>query len=702
MFRSTPALLLLVTLPRALKRVFLGLAALVVVAPLAAQTPNKPPSGYVRCATEHRQCNFIGSANVVYGAGTTWTAPRTFAGGVRCSNDVFGDPLFGVLKSCHFASNVVNEPPAGYKQCATQNQRCVFTGTANVVYGAGTKWTTPRTATNGVACNNSTFGDPIPRVSKACFYAQASTPPVASSQRDAVRLAEQATFGPTEALIAQIRSQGAAKWVADQMALSGSRYSSGGTAEVHQHTAKTDFCMGRGDNCWRDWSSSTPLVWDFYRNAVERPDQLRQRVALALHQILVVSNLEVFGTYGLRGYNNMLLGNAFGNYREILRKVTLSPVMGEYLDNVNNNKNEPNENFARELLQLFAIGTCALNTDGTLRGGICQPTYNNAEVREYAFALTGWTYPAGGSTSYGCWPSGANCQFLEGDMVPVAAFHDTQARTLLNGVSLASGHNATAALNAVLDSLMSHPNMAPFVGKQLIQHLVTSNPSPAYVQRVATAFATGRSGALGTGQRGDMQATIAAILLDPEARSATQSASAGRLREPIQLFTGVLRALEGKTDGDALGWWWGEELRQHIFRSPSVFNYFPPDYPLAGTSLVGPAFGIHNANTALQRMNFINYLLFWNGSDPNASVPNAVGTRLSLGSFAADAEDPARLVDRLSLLLLGDPLPSASRGAVIQAVSTYTQQSSGNDYLNNRVKQAAYLILGSPQYQIAR
>ena len=534
----------------------------------------------------------------------------------------------------------------------------------------------------------------------------APTPPIpptaGTTQRDAVRLAEQASFGPTETLVATIRSQGATKWVADQLVASGSRYTSGGSGAVHQHAASGDFCDAKGSNCWRDWSSSTPLVWDFYRNAVERPDQLRQRVALALQQILVVSNLEVSGTYGLRGYHNMLLDNAFGNYREVLRKMALSPVMGDYLDNVNNDKSAPNENFARELLQLFSVGTCQLNTDGSLKGGSCLPTYDNATVRDYAYALTGWTYPAGGKTSYGCWPKGANCTYLNGDMVPVAAFHDTQVRTLLGGASLPAGHSAPVALNAVLDSLMAHPNTAPFMSKQLIQHLVSGNPSPAYVRRVATAFTTGKSGAFGTGQRGDLQATVAAVLLDTEARTPAPGASAGRLREPVQLFTGMLRALNGRSDGDALGWWWGEELRQHIFRSPSVFNYYPPDYPLPGTQLVAPAFGIHNANAALQRINFANYLVHWNGSDPNANVPNALGTRLNLSAFIADADDPAKLVERLSLLALGEPLPPASRSAVIQAVSAYTKQNNGNDHRINRVRQAAYLVFASPQYQVVR
>lgn len=541
-----------------------------------------------------------------------------------------------------------------------------------------------------------------------------------TTQLDAVRLANQATFGPNEALVAQIRQEGAALWIAGQMnlqrqavkrvpgaadvvttvSLPKSRYTSGGTNAVHKDTTG-DFCADKGSNCWRDWSSSTPLVWDFYRNAVHSPDQLRLRVGLALQEMLVISNYEVSGTYGLRNYNNALLDNAFGNYRDVLKKVILSPVMGDYLDHVNNDKNAPNENFARELLQLFSLGTCLLNADGSLQGGACTPTYDNERVREYAYALTGWTYPAGGATPWGCWPSGANCQFYDGDMVLKASFHNTGPRTLLSGVTLASGNAADVALEAVLNSIMAHQNIAPFVSRHLIQQLVTSNPSPAYVQRVATAFNTGRYTTFGSGNKGDLAATVAAVLLDTEARSAPTN-TAGRLREPIQLFTAVLRALNGRTDGEALGWWWGDEMRQHVFRPPSVFNFYPPDYPVAGTTppLIGPAFGIHNANTALNRVNYINYLLFWDGSNPGTDVPNAVGTKVDLTAFTADATNAATLVDRLSLLALGEPLPTASRTAVINAVNAFASNTDSGR--TNRVKQAAFLVFASPQFQMTR
>ena len=518
-----------------------------------------------------------------------------------------------------------------------------------------------------------------------------------------MRLADQASFGPTEALVASIRAQGVSAWVTAQMGLAGSRYTSGGGGEVHQFTtANADFCDTRGSNCWRDWSSTQPLVWDFYRNAVGQGDQLRQRVAFALQQIVVVNNLEVSGTYGFRNYYNSLLENAFGNYRQVLKKVALSPLMGDFLNNVNNDKAAPNENFARELLQLFSIGTCELNPDGTLKAGVCSSTYTNDVVRAYAYAMTGWTYPVGGATSWGCWPAGTNCRYYGGDMVPVAGLHDTAQRNLLAGITVTAGLTAPAALDKVLDSLMAHPNIAPFIGKQLIQHLVSSNPSPAYVGRVSAAFASGKFQTFGSGVPGDLAATVAAVLLDSEARGDTALRSAGKLREPVQMFAGVLRALNGNTDGDALSWWWGDNLREHVFRPPSVFNFYPPDYPVAGTPLVGPTFGIHSANAALERLNYLTYLLDWGGSAPSASVPGAVGTKVDLSAFLTDAADATKLVDRLSLLALGQPLASVPRTKVIDAVAWWTSSTDATNWQINRVKTAAYLVFASPNFQVLR
>jgi hypothetical protein len=529
---------------------------------------------------------------------------------------------------------------------------------------------------------------------------------------DARRLADQATFGASEPLLAQMQGQSASAWLRAQMALAPSRYVSGKGGDVHRQVQGVFFCdrapYSSDPNCWRDWFSSQPLLWDFFRNATLGEDQLRQRVAFALQQIVVVSNLEVDGTYGLRNYHNMLLQSAFSDWRTLLERVTLSPVMGEYLNHVNNDRAAPNENFARELLQLFAIGTCELEPDGSLKSGRCIATYDNQVVREYAYALTGWTYPAGGSTAWGCWPEGMNCTWYDGQMLPVARYHDNQPRRLLGGATLPATRTPAQALAGVLDSLMAQPSMAPFVSRQLIQHLVTSNPSPAYIRRVSQAFTTGRytpadgSAPFGSGARGDLAATVAAVLLDDEARRAPTSAQAGKLREPVLMMTGVLRALNGRSDGEALGWWWGESFRQHVFRSPSVFNFYSPSFPLPGTQLVAPAFGIHNANTALNRLNFLTYLLEWGGSDPEPAVLNAVGTRVDLSGFVAEADDAERLVQRLERLALGQPLPAAARSQVLTAVRAFSASSDPDNWRTNRVRTAALLIFGSAHWQVQR
>ncbi len=622
------------------------------------------------------------------------------------------------------ASSVASAATAPqWVSAAAEGGEFTTSGLQNVRFGVDGKWVQQFRA-GKVVCTSASFGrDPAVGAVKHCEVYKVVTagttptptptptpPPVGTtptvpSSRNASQLAIQASFGNTEALTAEIKAKGASGWIAAQMKLPSSRYTSGGTARIHQNTSNTAFCDQRvnaGPNCWRDNHSTTPLVWDFYRNATTRGDQLRQRVAFALQQIVVVSGVDSDSTYGMRNYHNMLLDNAFGNYRQVLKKVALSPVMGDYLDNVNNDKAAPNENFAREFLQLFSVGTCLLNADGSLRGGACAPTYDNDMVRDYAFALTGWTYPAGGATPWGCWPRGTNCQFHNGDMVAVAARHDNAARQLLSGVSLRAGLTAPAALEAVLDSLMAHPNTAPFIGKQLIQHLVSSNPSPAYVSRVSAAFTAGRYATFGTGQRGDLAATVAAVLLDAEARSATVTATGGKLRDPVLMFTGVLRGLNGLTDGDALGWWWGEGLREHVFRPPSVFNFFSPTFPVAGTTLVGPSFGIHNAVSAVERLNFLTYLLEWGGSNRSSDVPNSTGTKVDLSRFTAAAADAGRLVDRLSVIATGQTLPVATRAEIITAVSWWTASTDRTNWQINRAKTAAYLVFATPNFQVQR
>ena len=327
---------------------------------------------------------------------------------------------------------------------------------------------------------------------------------------------------------------------------------------------------GSVSTCFRDNYTSFPVQHVFLANAINGPDQLRQRVAFALSQIMVISSTEVGISYAQREYQQMLLNDAFGNYRTLLEDVTLSPEMGLFLNMVNNAKGNvaknthPNENYGREVLQLFSIGPNQLNADGTtvLDGtGAPVPTYTQTQVQGFAAAFTGWTYPAtpGTTSKFG------NPQYFLGPMVAFDAQHDMTAKSLLSGVTTATGQTSAADLKTALDNIFNHPNVGPFIGKQLIQFLVTSNPSPAYVSRVSAVFNND-----GTGTRGNLGAVVKAILLDPEARGTPATpANFGKLREPVEYEVAMLRQFNATSDGVApispiAG------MGQPIFGAPSV------------------------------------------------------------------------------------------------------------------------------------
>jgi uncharacterized protein (DUF1800 family) len=451
---------------------------------------------------------------------------------------------------------------------------------------------------------------------------------------------------------------------------------------------------GSADTCYRDNYTVFPLQRAFFRNAMSASDQLRQRTAFALSQILVISGAELETMHGIGYYQQLLMNFAFANFRDILQEVTLSPAMGEYLDMVNNPKPdpargiEPNENFARELLQLFTIGEVELNADGTRRldaSGEPIPTYDQDAIENLARALTGWTYPPRpGATSR--FP---NPVYYLGRMVPIAAQHDTAAKALF-GQTIAAGQSAEADLNAALDVIFNHPNVGPFIGRQLIQHLVTSNPTPAYVARVTAAFNNN-----GSGVRGDMRAVLRAILLDPEARGDTKTAADfGKLREPVLLVTNVVRALNGASDGVYLNQQ-ASNMGQSVFQAPSVFNFYPPNFPAPGTNLEGPPFKIMLTGTILNRANFANRVLFGGNVNPDTTVAGATGTQLNLQPFQALAANPDQLLDRLNLIFMHNTLSPQARQTILTAVNAYP----ANDPLG-RVRQAAYLIATSAQYQV--
>ena len=492
----------------------------------------------------------------------------------------------------------------------------------------------------------------------------------------AVRFLEQSTFGPTPAFVNQLQQLDFSAFLNDQFAAPMSTYADPGANDPLMPTQQT-----------------------FFTNALTGPDQLRQRVAFALSQIWVISGNTV-PPQGMAPYLRQLLQDAFGNYRTLMTDITLNPGMGNYLNMVNNDKPNPalgthaNENYARELMQLFTLGLDELNTNGTLKldaSGNPIPTYTQDTIQSLAKALTGWTYP----TAPGQTLQTHNPRYWIGPMAAVDSNHDTTAKTLLGGTTLPAGQTALQDLNGALDNIFNRTTLPPFVCKRLIQHLVTSNPSASYVQRVVNAFIAGSFGGFGTGSRGDMEAVIAAILLDPEARRGdsnppTVNPGDGHFREPILFITNLLRVFGATSDGFALVGI-AKNMSEPPLQPPSVFNFFPPDFQIPGTALLGPEFNIQTTATTQIRINFVNSFVF-------GSLGNTTGnmTTVDFTPYATLASDPNALLDSLNALLLHGTMSASARASILAAVNAVPAGSSQN---LNRAKTAIYLIASS-QYQV--
>ncbi len=519
------------------------------------------------------------------------------------------------------------------------------------------------------------------------------------SAADAVRLAKQASFGPTADLVGHIQILGVSGWLDEQFAANGSTY-----ADLLTRTGPTNRCNALtgqdATNCNRDYLSSTPVQMRFYADAVGQPDQLRQRVAFALSQLLVASDLEVKSTPGTAALQQILLDNAFGNYRDILRAVTLNPYMGDYLDMANSSKAAPNENYARELMQLFSIGVTKLNMDGTPQrdsSGAPVASYTSDDVHSVARALTGWTYAKlNGSTA------GTDLDYSK-PMVVNAAVYDTTAKSFL-GTTVSAGATQDASLNAVVDAVFANASTAPYVARHLIEQLVTSNPSPGYVGRVAAAFANN-----GAGVRGDMKAVVRAVLTDAEARGDVKTgAQDGKVKEPALLLAAVGRLLAFKSDGYAFITRDGG-MGEAPFRAPSVFNFYPPDYPLAESTqgLVSPQGKLVTTGTVLARHNLV---YDWTVAGDQTSrgeytaqavIPGATGTQVDWSAWQAFGTDVDGMLDRIDLLLLNRTMSPAQRTAVKAAMTAVTNADAATQ-ARKRAQTALYIVASSPQFQIDR
>jgi uncharacterized protein (DUF1800 family) len=506
----------------------------------------------------------------------------------------------------------------------------------------------------------------------ALFPAAGQTAPALMSDVAAARFLDQATWGPTPTAIAQLEQGGINAWLAAQFKLN--------TSDLPDQPIL--------DSAGKSNRNLIPVQRAFFENAVSGQDQLRQRVAFALSEIFVASAVQVGPAYAIPPYWRVLRDNAFGNYRDIIKAVTLNPAMGAYLNMANNNKGNAakgtsaNENYARELLQLFTLGLTKLNPDGSPvldANGNPVPTYDQAEVTSEAKMLTGWTF----ATAPGANPKNNNPAYYFGQMMAVEAEHDTSAKTIFGGLKIPAGQTAEHDLESLLDALMAQPTMAPFVGRRLIQHLVTSNPSPAYIERVANAFENN-----GEGVRGDMAAVITAILSDPEARAGDETSAApnpsfGHLREPVLFMANLLRGLDATLGAGSTIYNDANLMGQNLFYEPSVFSYFSPLYRIPGGQLA-PEFQIYSTQAAAERADVVNTALYGKLDK---------STTVDLTPFVSRGNDISSLLDYASYVFLHHTMPPALAEQAAAAAGAATSPTA-------RAQAVLYLVLTSSDYQV--
>ena len=488
------------------------------------------------------------------------------------------------------------------------------------------------------------------------------------TERAAARFLDQATWGPTPASTAELEKEGIANWLTAQFAATPSDLPD---QPILQSDGKTN-------------NDLTPVTAAFFSNAVNGQDQLRQRVAFTLSQLLVVSHVTVHPAYAYPPYWRLFRDNAFGNYRDVLKAITLSPAMGKYLNMANNNKADPvkgtaaNENYARELMQLFSLGLNVLNRDGSLALDANKnpiPTYNQAVVTNLAKVMTGWTYP----TAPGAAAKTNNPEYYLGQMFAVESEHDTTSKAIFNNIVVPAGQTAEQDLDFVLDALIAQPTMAPFISQQLIQHLVTSNPSPAYVQRVSQVFSN---------TKGDMKSVITAILTDTEARagdsaSAGANQSFGHLREPALFLTELVRGLNGAaTTSNSLNGR-SNEMGEDLFDPPTVFSYFSPQNKLE-SGLLAPEFQIYSTQTAADRADAVNSALYGTLDS---------GVTLDLTPFVAQAGNMTSLLDYIGSVFLHNGMSENLQKAAASA-------ADAADTTTAKAQAALYIVLTSSEYQV--
>ncbi|WP_431475455.1 DUF1800 domain-containing protein [Massilia eburnea] len=492
----------------------------------------------------------------------------------------------------------------------------------------------------------------------------------------AARFLAQASMGATHELMTRVQTVGYSKWLDEQMAMPATQ-------------SRWDWLMAKGFNAIENKNGQAGIDAALWFKLLKSPDTLRQRVTLALSEIVVASLDGFTGAWRAftgAAYMDILEANAFGNYRTLLQQVTLSTSMGEYLTYRGNAKanpktgSMPDENYAREILQLFTIGLLKLNPDGTASE---QETYTQADISGLARVFTGWDSDLAGGTS-------DTPDYRKRPMVQVGNKYEPGEKTFL-GATIGSGVDAATALGQALDAIFAHPNVAPFVAKQLIQRLVTSNPAKEYVARVAAVFNNN-----GSGVKGDLKAVIKAILLDQEARSAATLANPGfgKVREPVLRFTAWARAYNVTSPSDA--WAIGNtsepssRLGQSPLRSPSVFNFFRPGYVPPALGVVAPEFQIVNETSVV---GYANYM--------QTAISKGIGdVKADYSSLLPLADNVPGLVDEINLVLVAGQLSADTLTLIRNAVAS---MATGTDAARaNRVYAALTLVMASPEFIVQK
>ena len=500
------------------------------------------------------------------------------------------------------------------------------------------------------------------------------------SPADAGRFLSQSTFGTSDELITKVQNEGFNAFLNEQFATAA--------------TSQLAFVNASGVNP----PTNTQTLDAWWTTTITAPDQLRQRVAFALSEIMVVSiNSAGLGDQpaGMSNYMDLLARDAFGNFRQLLEDVTLSPVMGQYLDMLHNDKanasqgTHPNENYAREAMQLFSVGLYRLNLDDSLTlnaQGLPIDTYDQNAVLGLAAVFTGWNFSQTGTPVW----YGATPDYID-PMIPFATHHEPASKQILDGVTVPANQTAQQDLKMALDTIFNDPNVGPFFCRQLIQRLVTSNPGPGYIYRVASVFNNN-----GHGVRGDLTAVVRAILMDYDARGNSKSDQGyGHEREPVVHLTNLLRAFHASTPDGKFSVSGGSTLGQLPLHAPTVFNFFSPDYEspgaIAQAGLKSPEFQITTETTVIAIANFLRNAIY------SGLGPSADRITLNLSNEQTLASNPAQLVDHLNAVLMNGGMSSSMRTTLINAV---TQIPVSNP--TERARTAVYLVINSPEFTVQK